>query len=49
VRAMMRRVVGRRFRVGARVIFSVTEPGHRPERSEAIIRRGASPRSRVLH
>jgi len=48
VRAMMRRVVGRRFRVGARVIFSVTEPGHRPARSEAIIRRGASPRSKVL-
>lgn len=49
VRAMMRHLVGRRFRVGARVIFSVTEAGHRPERSEAIIRRGASPRSRVLH
>ncbi len=49
VRAMMRRVVGRRFRVGARVIFSVTERGHRPARSEAIIRRGASPRSKVLH
>jgi hypothetical protein len=49
VRAMMRQVVGRRFRVGARVIFSVTERGHRPARSEAIIRRGESPRSRVLH
>jgi hypothetical protein len=48
VRAMMRHVVGRRFRVGARVIFTVTEPGHHPARSEAIIRRGASPRSRVL-
>jgi hypothetical protein len=47
--AMLRRLIGRRFHAGDRVVFTVSERGHRSVRSEAIIRNGRRPRSRALH
>ena len=38
-----------RFHAGDRVIFTVTEPGHRPVGAEAIIRTGRPPLQRQLH
>ena len=48
VRALLRNLVGRRFHAGDRVVFTVSERGHRSVRSEAIIRDGRRPRSRAL-
>jgi len=48
VRALLRHLVGRRFHAGDRVVFTVSERGHRSVRSEAIIRDGRRPRSRAL-
>ena len=48
LRRLVRGLSGRRYRVGDRLLITLTAPGYRPERAEIDFRWGELPRARLL-